>query len=379
MDFMIRTKFSLIFFIFLVANGAFSVFGANPKPILTLRAEPEFFSPNNDGLEDQAFLYPVLQTASEAKNWRLDINAPGGKRIVRLSGPGMPSLIKWDGFDKRGLVVPDANYIAELSVKGSGFDLSTRYQVTVDTKKPEVKLEVSTPVVDGNFLQTGLLEFKPVAWDASPIDKWQVQVIDASGRTLQVMWSSGPVKNVSWNGTDRATGVMAPPGKYRSALVVWDKAGNESEPAFADFKINTTVRDMLQQNLQQLQIIETPIGLIVQLPSEKLFNLKMKKPRLTAQGKSLLREVGILVNAYPEVPVTIEGYSKTKKGNAVDRDKASFYGWNVYSYLVKAGHVMPSRLSVRGRGRSALFSRRGVAVPFIRNGVEVTLEGEREW
>lgn len=371
-------KFSL-YFLFSIFSLASFLHAAPPRAVLTLRAEPEYFSPNNDGLQDQAFLYPVLQSESEAKNWRLDIMTSHGKRISRLSGTGLPSLIKWDGFDKKGLVLPNGTYIAELRVAGSGFSLATRYQLYLDTTPPEAQLKLSTAVLDGSSFESGGLGFTPNAFDSSPIDQWQIQVLDSLGRTLMVLSSSSAFQNVKWNGADRATGVMSPPGAYTSALVVWDKAGNESQPAFADFSINTTVRDVLQKNLRKIQVIETPIGLLVQLSAGELFNLKFKKPTLTAQGQELLKEVGILVNAYSDVSVTIEGYSKTKKGVAFDRDRASFYGWNTYSYLVKTARVKASRLSVKGRGRSALFSRRGVAVPFIRNGVEILLEGNREW
>lgn len=356
-----------------------SLHAATPRAVLTLRAEPEYFSPNNDGLQDQAFLYPVLQAVSEAKTWRLDVMDRHGRRVTRLNGTGLPALIKWDGFDKKGLVLPDGAYIAQLQVSGSGFNLATRYQLYLDTRSPEVHLNLSTTVLDGSTLESGGIEFIPSVFDSSPIEQWQVQVLDSFGRTLIVMPSTGAFKNMQWNGIDGATGVMSPPGVYKSVLVAWDKAGNESPPVFSDFSINTTVRDILQKNLNRIEVIETPIGLLVQLSIADLFNLKMKKPALTQEGQDLLKEIGILVNAYPGVPVTIEGYSKSKNGAAFDRGRASYYGWNVYSYLVKTAHVKASRLTVKGRGRSALFSRRGVAVPFIRNGVEIFLEGNREW
>ena len=69
---MIRTKIFTFFSIFIVGVTA-NLFAAAPKAVLTLRAEPEYFSPNNDGLQDQVFLYPGLQAESEARTWRLDI------------------------------------------------------------------------------------------------------------------------------------------------------------------------------------------------------------------------------------------------------------------------------------------------------------------
>jgi hypothetical protein len=173
-------QFLFLLLMFLVSG----LHAAAPKAILTLRAEPEYFSPNNDDLQDQAFLYPVLQAESEAKTWRLDIMDIRGKRVTRLNGTGLPALIKWDGFDKKGLVLPDGTYIAQLQVSGSGFNLSTRYQLYLDTRSPEVHLSLSTTVLDGASLEAGGIDFIPSAFDSSPIEQWQVQVLDSFGRSV---------------------------------------------------------------------------------------------------------------------------------------------------------------------------------------------------
>jgi hypothetical protein len=75
------------------------------------------------------------------------------------------------------------------------------------------------------------------------------------------------------------------------------------------------------------------------------------------------------------VDVELNGYSHLDKTAQSNRGEGSLYAWRVYSYLVKDGHVKASRLKVRGRGRSPMFSRRAVKLPVVKDGVEIVLQG----
>jgi hypothetical protein len=346
---------------------------------LQLRIEPGYFSPNKDALQDQLFLYPVLNTDDEISRWRLDIETFAGKNVARLSGAGFPALIKWEGVDKKGQVLPDGAYKARLKANGRHHNFQTDQVFFIDTRPPEVGLTISTGVVDKTFLANGSLHLSPAAIDDSPLDRWLLQIIDVTGRTVQVFWSSDTVHEVTWDGTDQSTKVLVPQGSYRCVFQAWDKAGNESAPAFADLTINVTPREMLEQALHQIRVNETPIGLIVQLPLEDLFHIRRNAVDLTNTGAEMLLEVAILINAYPTVPVQLDGYSGATMQENINRDRASLFAWQVYSHLIKEGNVKASQLTVRGRGRSPAPDRRSVPIPVLRNGVEVILEGNRTW
>jgi outer membrane protein OmpA-like peptidoglycan-associated protein len=349
---------------------------ASERVSLSLRADPAYFSPNGDGFQDQLFLYPVMTGHSEVSRWRVDVKS-SRKRVARLMGAGFPALVMWDGLDKKGQPSADGSYVAIFKLWGSNGDATAQTSIVLDTKPPIVNVEVSTLNLTSAAPGTRAL-FMPHAIDESPLDRWQLQLLDDTGRTVQLFWSTGPVTDIAWNGIDRASGALVPQGRYHAAFEAWDKAGNDSAPSTADFDVNVSARESVQQAVRKIQVVETPAGLIVPLSSAQLFGRNVRRPVLTPKGTEYLRELSILVNAYPDATVHIDGFARGSGKLSADRDRASLYAWGVYSYLVKQGNVKASRISVRGRGRGEK-SRWGHQLPSIQNGVEVVLDGRDQW
>ncbi|MBV9080622.1 MAG: hypothetical protein JO102_05845 [Elusimicrobia bacterium] len=236
------------FFLVLVLAGA--ALSARPaqaasKGELSLRADPKYVSPNGDGFQDQAFLYPVVQADAPVTRWRLDIAELGGHRAARLTGATLPGLITWSALDKKGEAALDGAYNARLDVWGKGLHLSTQETFFIDTIPPDVGLVTSTNSIDASS-STGV-DFITRADDASPIDRWQIQILDDTGRTVQLFWSTGPAQNVTWDGKERGTGVAVPPGRYHAAFQAWDAAGNESESVFVDLTASATARQEMER------------------------------------------------------------------------------------------------------------------------------------
>ncbi|MCG3206174.1 MAG: hypothetical protein KCHDKBKB_02903 [Elusimicrobia bacterium] len=370
----------LIFSFIVFSIGALPLYSKEEPNSLQLRIEPAYISPNDDGLKDQLFIYPVLQTHVRIKSWTVDIlTKKNHRRVARLSGSGFPALIKWDGLDRKAMKVQDGAYLAKMSIFGIKKTFVSEQSFWVDTRAPEVGVSLSTQVFDRSFLDKGQLIIFPQAQDASPLDQWLIQVIGQSGVTVHLILSSGTIREIDWDGTDRNTQVLVPQGDYRVIFQAWDAAGNESFPAFSDFKANVTPREMLGHSLRLIQVNETDLGLIVSIGSQNLFHTVNKKLELSETGKEWMREVAILANAYPQVNVKVDGYSRSMKKSNLDQELSSVYAWRVYSHLTKIGNVKASRLTVKGRGRSPMFDRRAAGVPVVQNGVEIILEGGGPW
>lgn len=374
---MSRLHFKLLFcglILFCFGSPVFSV--ENPRDLI-VRVEPSSFSPDQDGIEDQIFFYPVLNGRGEVQRWRLDISSR--KKVVRLNGSGFPALIKWDGIDRKGKVVSDGVYHASFYVWGEGFKYSASFNFRVDRKPPLVSLALSTPAVDSSYFNERPLQFIPQVNDDSRLDRWQLQILNSKGGTVALFWSTGPVTPISWDGHTRGSKVLVTKGVYRAAYSAWDIAGNESTPVLVDFKVDVPPREMLATALKTIQYYTTPLGLIVQLPSARVVRERKGRMDFTSEGADMLRDVAVLINAYPDAPVNIEGYSQLRQAGINDKGRSSSLAWKVYSFLVKEGGVPPSRLYVRGRGDTPTERRQHMDVLVLKNGVEVVLEGSGDW
>ncbi len=345
-----------------------------------VRVEPSYVSPNGDGIQDNLFFYPVFGDNSSVTRWRLFIRTKKGRSVHRLEGTHLPALIKWDGKMKKAAMIGPGEYTATLEVTGRGFkEISLAEPFFADNAAPVSSLSVSTAVLDQSVLSDQVLAFTPAVQDASPLERWQLQILDQTGRTVYVDWGTGTVRNIVWDGKGKETNVLVPLGPYKAVFQAWDMAGNASEPAAVDLQVNVSAREMLMAVLKIISVHETDIGLIVQVKRPVNFTFDGDKPVLTSAGEETMREVAILANAYSQAPIRLDGYSRAAGKAGVDRDLGSMYAWQLYSYLVKKGNVKASRIQVRGRGRSAMFNRRGAGVPVLNDGVEVILEGSGNW
>jgi flagellar motor protein MotB len=80
-------------------------------PILTLRYAPEYFSPDNDGVDDELFIFLTALDVSPIAEWSLEILETEGTRQVfySIGGRGIPSeIITWNGRSNWGELVQSA-------------------------------------------------------------------------------------------------------------------------------------------------------------------------------------------------------------------------------------------------------------------------------
>ncbi|MCL2319220.1 MAG: gliding motility-associated C-terminal domain-containing protein, partial [Treponema sp.] len=80
-------------------------------PILGFRSEPQYFSPDNDGVDDELFMYLSARDASPIANWALEIRETEGTRqlFYQIGGRGSPSdRLIWDGRSNKGELVQSA-------------------------------------------------------------------------------------------------------------------------------------------------------------------------------------------------------------------------------------------------------------------------------
>ena len=102
------------------------------SPIANLRRDPEYVSPNADGVQDAAVVsYTVVAPVTVSVTVSDDAGAVV-RRLQRTHATEGDGSIAWDGTDDAGTLVRDGVYW--LEVEGS------RYRVVVDTVRPRVEL-----------------------------------------------------------------------------------------------------------------------------------------------------------------------------------------------------------------------------------------------
>ncbi|WP_232616833.1 FlgD immunoglobulin-like domain containing protein [Treponema primitia] len=80
-------------------------------PALSFSYEPEYFSPDNDGVEDELSMFLGVQDMSPIANWSFEIHEPEPPMLLfyRIEGRGSPAeRTIWDGRSSKGELVQSA-------------------------------------------------------------------------------------------------------------------------------------------------------------------------------------------------------------------------------------------------------------------------------
>jgi flagellar motor protein MotB len=80
-------------------------------PVLSFKSSPEYFSPDNDGVDDELFINLGAQDISPIANWSLEIREPEPPNLLfyRIEGRGSPTeQTIWDGRSSKGELVQSA-------------------------------------------------------------------------------------------------------------------------------------------------------------------------------------------------------------------------------------------------------------------------------
>ncbi|MCX7024205.1 MAG: OmpA family protein [Spirochaetes bacterium] len=130
-------------------------------PRISLRTMPEYFSPDNDGVDDELVVDLSVEDASAIADWRLDItetssediDGPGKQRaFTGFGGTGMPaSRIVWDGRSRKGELVESATdypiRLAVTDVWGNAASVTTTVTTDVLIIKDGDKYKIKVPSI----------------------------------------------------------------------------------------------------------------------------------------------------------------------------------------------------------------------------------------
>lgn len=104
-------------------------------PKVDIKATPQPFSPDNDGVDDELNINIDIKEASGIKDWKLEILDPKGSSFISYSGEGSPAeRFIWDGRSSEGELVQSA--------------MDYPYQMTVTDKLGNTSMEKGIIPID---------------------------------------------------------------------------------------------------------------------------------------------------------------------------------------------------------------------------------------
>jgi outer membrane protein OmpA-like peptidoglycan-associated protein len=125
-------------------------------PVLTAATLPEYFSPDNDGENDELFISLTTKDASPIATWTFEIRTPlesGNSQVFRkIEGKGSPaSRIIWDGKSDKGELVQSAMYypykFTAVDVLGNSSTMDGRIGIDVLVIREGDRLKIQIPSI----------------------------------------------------------------------------------------------------------------------------------------------------------------------------------------------------------------------------------------
>ncbi len=204
-------------------------------PSVTVSAERSTISPNEDGNRDTV---PIIYSLSEDSAVTVEV-LDDTKAVVRKlveeepQAAGQHSVV-WDGMDRLGQVLPDGEYVVQVTAQGTARSSSTNVRVNVDTQAPTIRL--------ANMPDEGEV--------GGDLRELRVEGVTESGVTVWLNDQPQPLA-VDEDGSF-STAYTLQEGENRIELVAVDKAGNRS----------STVREYtLLTEAPEIKVSNPPKGL----------------------------------------------------------------------------------------------------------------------
>lgn len=145
---------------------------------------------------------------------------------------------------------------------------------------------------------------------------------------------------------------------FASAQTTADKDIKKKEAELERQKLDLEKRSLelkrkeldLEKAKQELQYQETGKSMSMNLAGDVLFDYN--KAELKPAAEEALQKVAVVLSLFPESNVTVEGYTDSKGGPAVNLQLSRERATSVKDWLVKNGGVAPKHISAKGFGEA---------------------------
>ena len=237
--------------------------------VLNSENSTNYFSPNNDFIQDEVYLLPNIIGSLPVNAWRINILDSKGKVIRSFednkqsidneftanqffynyfsstTSYNLPSKIVWDGKDNNNKIAPEGTYYAMMHLRYNEDQslISATNTIILDITKPSAKLSISET---NRFVYLGddPRSSFTIEQELSSIDPWSAKFVDNSDNKKIDDWVWGigktPITN-TWQ-LKNPKRINLASGDYSYIVTSYDKAGNFTEEKITNIIIETKGR-----------------------------------------------------------------------------------------------------------------------------------------
>lgn len=332
-----------------------------------LTAEPQYFSPNNDGYLDNIFFRHNISTYTNIVELSYTITDTNNATVFVFKSTCGPidSFYTYDGKDLSGNTLTDGEYFVELLAKDKTENAmlvykSKKVNFVVDTSPALVEISLSTDVYSPD---SGNLEFNVTVKDEhSYINTIDLGIFTAQDKKVYSFVVDLTEKNnifektFTWDGKDEIYNETVPNGEYKIKCKVSDAAGNRTtkEVTFKVYLPPKQPEKVVEKQeklfyIQGAKVTLDPRGIVVTYPTDELFVKETGEinPKFYDSLSSLAE---IIKESFADKKIFIEGHTDSVGDAEENKKKSSRHAWTVYSHFVKVLGLDGKQFEVKGWG-----------------------------
>ncbi|QJR22422.1 hypothetical protein BREVNS_1672 [Brevinematales bacterium NS] len=307
------------------------------RPPVIQTSQTVFFSPNVDGVKDEAVISLPITDNGKLSGWEVEIvdnkntvvrkfqswqsfetrtlswNQVFERLVTPDKGLEVPSSLKWDGRDSEGKPLPDGEYRYRIRAKdlNENESLSPWQTIVLDTAKREVGFSPSSSVFspnDDGIQETLVVQITNLK--TLPGDRLTMMVSDTKKSVVfQSVWTNEGELPVSlvWDG--KTQDGRAPEGIYEVVVSVESEAGNSAT-------VSLPVR--LVRTMEQVSLISSKEAFSARKGDVLLFTPQASSQELLTNWRLVIEdEKGKLVREQtgkPPLPSSLVWDGKDQEG-----------------------------------------------------------------
>ena len=263
-----------------------------------ISAQPEYISPNKDGILDLTVIKPTVREKGQAEKLKINIYDEKGKGYI-TSIPVENVYVKeimWDG-KVDGKMLEDGTYrlAADVEYVVNGNSESYKVPVEIDTTPPVISVKA-----DPQFIQadknTALLVPSTFTFeysDKNDVIGWQLEIRD---RNKEIFFSTGgnaePPKQYIWDGIGDNGEYVKTNRYYSYSFIAYDGLNNRAET---------------KPKYQLILLKEVKLT----FSADTLFDKGKADVKVSAYSK--LKEITSVLKQYPQSEIIVSGHTDNRE------------------------------------------------------------------